>query len=308
MRDLVLGLEVVFADGRIWNGLGKLRKDNTGYDLKNLFVGSEGTLGMVTAAVIKLFPAPKSRATAICGLASPEDALAFLTLAKAAGGSSLTTFEIIPRLGIELVLKHFTDTRDPLFNCHDWYVLIEFSSASTDGADEMAQSVILEGIDKAFIEDGVFATSIAQRDAFWELREYLPDAQTRDGQSIKHDISVPLASVPALIAAVIPEVEVLVPGIRPLPFGHLGDGNLHFNFQAPEGPDDPSYLERSSEVHAIVYRHVLAMAGSISAEHGIGQVKRAQLAETKDPVALELMRTLKNALDPEGRMNPGKVL
>ncbi len=308
MRDLVLGLEVVLADGRIWNGLGKLRKDNTGYDLKHLFVGSEGTLGMVTAAVVKLFPAPKSRATAICGLASPEDALAFLTLAKAAGGSSLTTFEIIPRLGIELVLKHFADTRDPLFNCHDWYVLIEFSSASTDGADEMAQSVILEGIDQAFIEDGVFAISMAQRDAFWGLREYLPDAQTRDGQSIKHDISVPLASVPALIAAVIPEVEMLVPGIRPLPFGHLGDGNLHFNFQAPDGSDGPSYMERSSEVHAIVYKHVLAMAGSISAEHGIGQVKRAQLAEKKDPVALELMRTLKNALDPEGRMNPGKVL
>ena len=308
MRDLVLGLEVVLADGRIWNGLGKLRKDNTGYDLKNLFIGSEGTLGIVTAAVVKLFPAPKSRVTCVCGLPSPDDALAFLQIAKAAAGASLTTFELMPRLGLDLVLKHIPNTRDPIFEEHAWYVLLEFSSQSTDGADALAQAVMMEAVDKAYVEDGVFAVSLAQRDEFWRLRESLPEAQTLEGFSIKHDISVPLDRLADLIAKVSAEAIEMVPGIRPLPFGHLGDGNLHFNFQSPEGSDGIGLKTRMEAIHAMVYRHVLAMKGSISAEHGIGQVKRAQLAVTKDPVALDLMRTLKSALDPDGRLNPGKVI
>lgn len=308
MRDLVLGLEVVLADGRIWNGLGKLRKDNTGYDLRNMFIGSEGTLGIVTAAVVKLFPAPKSRATCVCGLASPDDALAFLQIAKAAAGPSLTTFELIPRLGLDLVLKHIPNTRDPIFEEHAWYVLLEFSSQSSDGADTLAQAVMMEAVDKAYVEDGVFAVSLAQRDDFWRLRESLPEAQTREGYSVKHDISVPLDCLADLIAAVSAEAQTMIAGIRPLPFGHLGDGNLHFNFQSPEGTDGSDLKAHVGALHAMVYRHVLAMKGSISAEHGIGQVKRAQLAATKDPVALDLMRTLKAALDPDGRLNPGKVI
>ena len=308
MRDLVVGLEVVLADGRIWNGLGKLKKDNTGYDLKNLFIGSEGTLGIVTAAVVKLFPEPRSRATAFCGLASAEDALHFLKLAKAEAGSELTTFELIPRLGVEWVVKHFPDTREPLFFQHQWYVLVEFSSLTVDGADALAQRLILDAIDKAYLEDSVFAVTLAQRDDFWRLREYMPDAQTREGASIKHDISVPVDAIPAFIETVVQDLKALIPDLRPFVFGHLGDGNLHFNVQAPEGADGSAFLKHAHDVHEIVYRHIAAFHGSISAEHGIGQVKRERLAQTKDAVALDLMRTIKMALDPDGRLNPGKVL
>jgi len=308
MRDLVVGLEVVLADGRIWNGLGKLKKDNTGYDLKNLFIGSEGTLGIVTAAVVKLFPAPKSRATALCGLASVEDALKFFNLVKSDAGRELTTFELIPRLGIDLVLKHFPDTREPLFFKHQWYVLIEFSSLTEDGADPLAQRLILDAIDKAYLEDSVFAVTLSQRDEFWRLREYMPDAQTREGASIKHDISVSIDAIPAFIDTVVKELIALIPDIRPFVFGHVGDGNLHFNMQAPEGADGKQFLQQADAVHEIVYRHIAEFKGSISAEHGIGQVKRKRLAQTKDAVALDLMRTIKKALDPDGRLNPGKVL
>jgi FAD/FMN-containing dehydrogenase len=241
-------------------------------------------------------------------LASPDDALAFLQIAKAAAGASLTTFELMPRLGLDLVLKHIPNTRDPIFEEHAWYVLLEFSSQSTDGADALAQAVMMEAVDKAHVEDGVFAVSLAQRDDFWRLRESLPEAQTREGYSVKHDISVPLDCLTDLIAAVSSEAQTMIDGIRPLPFGHLGDGNLHFNFQSPEATDGSDLKAHAATLHAMVYRHVLAMKGSISAEHGIGQVKRAQLAATKDPVALDLMRTLKAALDPDGRLNPGKVI
>jgi len=308
MRDLVLGLEVVLPDGRVWNGLSKLRKDNTGYDLKNLFIGSEGTLGIVTAAVLKLYPAPKSRATSVCGLDTPQNALDFLKMAKSMAGSALTTFELIPRLGLDLVLKHIPNTRDPIFERFNWYVLIEFSSQTVDGADALAQAVMIEAVDKAFIGDGVFAASLTQRDDFWLLREGLPEAQTRESYSIKHDISVPLDCIPELIARVSAEAFQIIPTIRPLPFGHLGDGNLHFNFQTREGTDGVMLNDETQALHALVYRHVLLMEGSISAEHGIGQVKRQQMAATKDTVALELMRTLKSALDPNGTLNPGKIL
>jgi FAD/FMN-containing dehydrogenase len=308
MRELVLGLEVVLHDGRIIHGLKQLRKDNSGYDIKQVFIGSEGTLGIVTAAALKLFPQPKSRLTAFCGLQSPEHALKFLELTKRSSGALLTTFELIPRLGLDLVLRHFPASRDPLFATHHWYVMLEFSSAAASLADMVAEQVIATAIELAIIEDGVFAKSLAQSDVFWALRENLPSAQTKEGASIKHDISVPLARIPGLIEAVNRDVLSVMPDIRPLPFGHLGDGNLHYNFQAAIGSDSRAFLARSEEIHAIVYRHVAEADGSFSAEHGIGQVKRHQLSHWKDEISLDVMRQLKALFDPDGRLNPGKVV
>ena len=308
MRELVLGLEVVLHDGRIIHGLKQLRKDNSGYDIKQVFIGSEGTLGIVTAAALKLFPQPKSRLTAFCGLQSPELALKFLELAKGSSGALLTTFELIPRLGLDLVLRHFPASRDPLFASHHWYVMLEFSSAADALADIVAEQIIAKAIDLEIIEDGVFAKSLAQSDAFWALRENLPSAQTKEGASIKHDVSVPLAHIPGLIEAINRDVTSVMPDIRPLPFGHLGDGNLHYNFQSARGADPQAFLARSEEIHAIVYRHIAEADGSFSAEHGIGQVKRHQLSHWKDEVSLDVMRQLKALFDPDGRLNPGKVL
>jgi FAD/FMN-containing dehydrogenase len=308
MRDLVSGVEAVLANGEIWHGLSKLKKDNTGYDLNPLFVGSEGTLGIVTAAAIKLFPKPKSRATALCGVASVEDALNFFQLAKSEAGRDLTTFELMPRLGIELLVKHYPEIRDPLFFAHQWYLLVEFSSAFPDAADTMAQRLVMEGIDKAVIEDSLFAVSLAQRDFFWHLRETLPEVQTREGASIKHDISVPIDQIPTFINEVSKALQSLVPECRPFVFGHVGDGNLHFNVQAPSTMAAEEFLARSQDIHELVYAYFVRAKGSISAEHGIGQLKRERLAATKNPTALDLMRRIKAALDPDNRLNPGKIL
>jgi FAD/FMN-containing dehydrogenase len=307
MRDLVLGLEVVLPDGRKLDGLSNLRKDNTGYDLKSLFVGSEGTLGIVTAASLRLFPLPRSRATAICGLKTPEAALDLFHALRASAGFSLTTFELMPRFAIELATRHMAGIRDPLEGAHDWYVMVEWSGFEEDAARAVAESGLGSAISDGIVSDAVLASSLAQREAFWALREALPEAQTREGASIKHDISVPIARIPAFIARVLAEVAVLVPGIRPFVFGHVGDGNLHFNLQSPVNSSGDLFMARAEEIHALVYRHVIDFGGSISAEHGIGQVKRAALAATKDPVAFEMMRRIKSAFDPEGRMNPGKL-
>ncbi len=307
-RDLVLGLEVVLADGRVWNGLGKLRKDNTGYDLRNVFIGSEGTLGIITAVVLKLFPAPKSRSTAICGLASPENALQLFTLAKKKSGSALTTFELMPKLGIEMVVQHIPNNRDPLSTRHNWYVLMELSSAGNDGLSEVFEQLLTEAFEQELVSDAVIASSLDQRDDFWRLRESLSDAQGFEGGSIKHDISVPLASVPQLIANVNRDVELLIPGIRPVPFGHLGDGNLHFNMTQPIGADKSAFLARWDEVNEIVHGYTLKANGSISAEHGIGRLKRGMLEKVKDPVAYDMMRALKLTFDPKNILNPGKVV
>ena len=307
-RDLVLGLEVVLADGRILNGLGKLRKDNTGYDLKHLFIGSEGTLGIITAAVLKLFPKPNSLVTVFCGLVSPKHALDLLELAKRSAGQAVTTFELLPRLAMDMVVDHLAGCRDPLATRCDWYVLMELSSASDPYLEDRAQSLLEEALDKQIILDAAMANSLDQRNDFWRLRETLPEAQAFKGGSIKHDVSVPVSCVPELIALVDAEVIAAMPGIRPMPFGHLGDGNLHYNLTQPVGMDKQAYMDQREVMHAIVYKHVLAMGGSVSAEHGIGRLKKHLLQQVKDPVALELMHSLKQMLDPHNILNPGRVL
>jgi len=307
-RDLVLGLEVVLAGGRVWHGLKKLKKDNTGYDLRHLFIGSEGTLGIITAAALKLFPAPRSSATAFAGVASPQDALALLNFMQARFGTALTSFELIARRGIEFATKHLPGAREPLAASHPWYVLVEISSPNIEGVRAMLETALAEAAAKNIVRDATIAASEAQRLAFWNIRTGLAEVQKPEGGSIKHDISVPVGSVPALIEQAGAAVEKLVPGARPVPFGHLGDGNIHYNVSQPVGADERAFLDRWEEVNAVVHAIVAKLGGSISAEHGIGVLKRELLPGVKDPVELELMRSLKRALDPDGILNPGKVL
>jgi FAD/FMN-containing dehydrogenase len=307
-RDLVLGLEVVLAGGRVWHGLKKLKKDNTGYDLRHLFIGSEGTLGIITAAALKLFPAPRALETAFVGVASPNDALALLNFMQARFGNSLTSFELIARRGIEFVTKHLAAVREPLAAPHPWYVLLEISSPAAEGARAMLETALSEAAEKNIVRDAAIASSEAQRLAFWKTRTGLTEVQKPEGGSIKHDISVPVGSVPTLIEQADAAVEKLVPGARPVPFGHLGDGNIHYNVSQPLGADRQKFLDRWKEVNAAVHAIVAKLGGSISAEHGIGVLKRELLPGVKDPVELELMRSLKRALDPNGILNPGKVL
>jgi FAD/FMN-containing dehydrogenase len=307
-RDLVLGLEVVLADGRVLNGLSKLRKDNTGYDLRNLFIGAEGTLGIITAAVLKLFPRPAARATAFCGLASPEAGLALLTRVKRGAGTALTTFELIPRLGIEIPLRRMRGVRDPLANAHAWYVLLELSGQAGLDVEALAQELIGAAIEAGEVEDATLAASLEQAKALWRVRETLPDAQRAEGPSIKHDVSVPVALVPAFLREADAAVEAALPGCRLLGFGHVGDGNVHYNVFPPPGREDIVSLERWHEVSDIVHGVALGLGGSVSAEHGIGQLKRDMLPKVKDPVALDLMGAIKRTLDPKGILNPGKVL
>jgi FAD/FMN-containing dehydrogenase len=307
-RDLALGLEVVLADGRIWNGLNKLKKDNTGYDLKNLFIGAEGTLGIITAAVLKLFPRPRSVETALAGLPSPAAALGLLNLANELAGDCITGFEFMPRIGFDFMRAHMPELRDPLPMPHPWYVLIELSSQASEGLPEAMQELLGKAIAQGFVEDAVVATSLEQARAFWRLREGIVEVQKFPGGSIKHDISVPVASVPDFVAEASAAVIKLVPGARPVPFGHLGDGNVHFNVTQPEGADKAAYLDRWEEMNAVVHAITAKFGGSISAEHGIGRLKRDLLPGVKDPVALEMMHALKQTLDPKGILNPGKVL
>lgn len=308
MRDLVLGLEIVLPDGVLLDTLTTLRKDNTGYHLASLFMGAEGTLGIITAASVKLFPLPRARHTAFCGLATPQEALILLHHLKVHAGPTLTTFELMPRFAIELALHHIPGLRDPLSDRHEWYVMAEFSSFGSHDVQDMATLLLSEAIEAGYVHDAALSESLVQREAFWAIRESIPEAQVREGPSIKHDISVPINQIPAFIDNVCDELQDLLPGLRPCVFGHLGDGNLHFNLQAPVGMDEKTYALHAESLHALVYRHVVAMKGSVSAEHGIGQVKRAQLAATKDPHALAMMRQIKAVIDPDGRMNPGKVL
>ncbi|CAH1648642.1 MAG: FAD-binding oxidoreductase [Chelatococcus sp.] len=307
-RDLVLGLEVVLADGRILNTLGKLRKDNTGYDLKNLFIGSEGSLGIVTGAVLKLFPRPRQRITVFCAIPSPDAAVQLLARVKSEIGSSLTTFEIMPRIGIELVVRHAPGARDPFAEPHPWYVLIELSSQIEGDLDAKLEHSLGGAIEDGLVLDAVLAASLDQRLAFWGLREHLSEVQGREGGSIKHDVSVPIAEIPILIEEASAAAEKLIPGIRPVPFGHIGDGNIHFNFSQPVDWDKQAFLDRWHDLNEVVHAIVIRHGGSISAEHGIGRLKRAALPAVKDPVAMELMRTLKAALDPSGILNPGVIV
>jgi D-lactate dehydrogenase (cytochrome) len=306
-RQQVLGLEVVLADGRVLNNLNKLKKDNTGYDLKNLFVGAEGTLGVITAASLRLIARPRSVETAFVGVASPQAALELLGIASERT-PAVTSFELMVRLGIDAVLKYDSGSRDPLGATHPWYVLIELSSQQRDGLRDTLEGILAEGVEKGLVADAAIAESLDQAKAFWRIREMFGEVQRQVGGSIKHDISVPVANVPAFIAEANAAVIKLIPGARPLPFGHLGDGNIHYNIAQPVDADKAAFLERWHDVNMVVFEVVLKYGGSISAEHGIGIMKRDLLPTIKDPVAMELMRAIKRTLDPNGILNPGKVL
>jgi FAD/FMN-containing dehydrogenase len=304
----VLGLEVVLADGRILSDLTKLKKNNAGYDLKNLFIGSEGTLGIITAAVLKLYPKPRAVETAFIGLASPRAALALLDLTRDMAGGEITSFELIPRIGLDFILAHSESARNVLAGNHDWYVLLELRSQNEKGLADRLLALLETAAKNHILEDAAIAASLDQRDNFWKLRELLPEVQRLEGGSIKHDVSVPIADIPDFLDEVSRAVSLVIPGARLVPFGHVGDGNIHCNISQPIGADKGAFLARWDEINAIVYRIVLAHNGSISAEHGIGQMKRDLLPQVKDKVAMDLMRALKQTLDPKGILNPGKVL
>lgn len=308
-RELCLGLEVVTADGEVWNGLSGLRKDNTGYDLRDLFVGSEGTLGVITAATLKLHPQPAATTTALATLDSLDAALALLSLAQSRLGAGLTGFEAMNAFSLGLVRSHFPQLAQPLAPA-PWTVLLEQAdSESAEHATALFHGLLETALERGLIADAAVASSIEQSKTMWHLRESIPLAQSLEGLNIKHDISLPISRIPAFVASTDAALARAVPGVRLVDFGHLGDGNLHYNVQAPEGVDAAAFLrEREHEVNRIVYDAVVAHDGSISAEHGVGALKRDELALRKSPVALKLMRAIKQALDPADRMNPGRVL
>ena len=308
-RSLVLGLEVVLPTGEIWNGLRGLLKDNTGYDLKQLFIGAEGTLGIVTAAVLKLFPRPRGQSVAIAGLASPEAALSLLALARERAGAGLTGFELMARIVIEMVAEHLHGARDPLAEAHAWYVLLEFSSGRSEAdAQELAEGTLAAALAEGTVADAVIAASLEQAKTFWRMRHGVSEVQKHEGASVKHDVSVAVERVPELLERCIHAVMAAVPGVRPVPFGHLGDGNIHFNFSQPPDMDRAAFLARAPEIHAIVHGIVAELGGSISAEHGIGRYKRELLRTVKSDVELDMMRRIKRAFDPNNILNPGRVL
>jgi FAD/FMN-containing dehydrogenase len=307
-RSHALGLEVVLADGRVLHNLNKLKKDNTGYDLKNLFIGSEGTLGIITAASLRLVPRPRSIETAFVGVPSPQAAVDLLGIASERTSCGVTSFELMARSGVDAVVKHDASSRNPLAGPHPWYVLIELSAQARTGLREVLEGILSEGQQKGLVLDATIADSLGQGKAFWRIREMFGEVQRHIGASIKHDVSVPVAAIPVFIEEVNAAVSKLIPGCRPLPFGHVGDGNIHYNVTQPEGADKEKFLVRWDEVNAVVFAVVKKFGGSISAEHGVGVMKRDILPLYKDPVALELMRGLKRMLDPNGILNPGKVL
>ncbi|CAA7621166.1 putative glycolate oxidase subunit, FAD-linked [Magnetospirillum sp. LM-5] len=307
-RDLVLGLEVVLPDGQVWNGLRALRKDNTGYDLKHLFVGAEGTLGIITACVVKLFPAPRETATALVALPDPAAALAILAAARRASGDAVTACELVPRIGLEIGIAHVPGVRDPFDAPHPWVLLVELSSSRPGGLKDALESVLAEALENGTAADAVLAQSEDQRRALWKIREGVPEAQKKEGGSIKHDVAVATSRVPEMIARCTPAVEAALPGVRVVAFGHIGDGNIHFNLSQPVGADKAWFIAQWERMNRIVHDIVADMGGSVSAEHGIGLLKRHEMARYKSATELDLMRRIKTAIDPDGRMNPGKIL
>jgi FAD/FMN-containing dehydrogenase len=308
MRDLVLGLEVVLADGRILNLMTALRKNNTGYDLKQIFIGAEGTLGIITAAILKLFPEPKTRATVFVAISSPAAAVRLLAKMRSDSGGQISAFELIPRIGLELVVRHIAGARDPLSKPSPWYVLVEASSATQFDLEAAIERSLASAGEKGLVSDAVLAKSESQRTALWSLRENLSEAQKREGPSIKHDVSVPVSAIPEFLERATAAVLAGVPNARAVSFGHIGDGNIHFNFSAPIGVDGAVFLARWEEIQRIVHDIVHEFGGSISAEHGIGVQKRDQLVLYKSAVEMDLMRALKRTLDPKNILNPGKVV
>jgi FAD/FMN-containing dehydrogenase len=309
-RDLVLGLEVVLADGRVIDGLSSLRKDNTGYDLRDLFIGAEGTLGIITAASLKLFPQPCTIETAFVAVPGMQAAVDLLTRLRAATGDCVTTFEYLPRIAVEFTVRHIPGVTDPLTAPQPAYVLCEVSTARRDPQLRgLLEDALAAATERGDVLEAAFAESLAQRAALWRLRESVPEAQRHEGGSIKHDVSVPVAALPAFLSQAAAAVARVAPTARLVAYGHVGDGNLHFNLSAPAGGgDDSGFLALKDAVGEAVHACVHEFRGSISAEHGIGQLKRDLLARYKDPVALAAMRSIKQALDPRGILNPGKVL
>ena len=307
-RELTTGVEVVLADGRIVNALSKLRKDNTGYDLKDLFVGAEGTLGIITAAALKLFAKPRARETAFVGLQDPGAALALFRSAREHFGSGVVSFELIPRIALDFVLRHANGARDPLGAAHPWYVLVEVASQVAGGLADAVAEWLAGAAEAGQIDDAALAASGEQRAAFWALRENISEVQKFEGGSIKHDVSVPIGAVPEFLAEAGEAVARRMPGARLVAFGHMGDGNIHFNVSQPVGADKTAFLADWEGMNEVVHAIVARYQGSFSAEHGIGRLKRDLLARAKDPAALDVMRRLKAALDPDGLLNPGKVL
>jgi FAD/FMN-containing dehydrogenase len=308
-RELVLGLEVVLADGRVLDGLTSLRKDNTGYDLRDLFIGAEGTLGVITAASLKLFPQPRTTETAFLAVPDPSSAVQLLARLRAATGDAVTSFEYLPRTAIEFTVRHVPGVADPLGRPYDCYVLCEVSSAREDPSLRAAlESALADAMSRGLVLDAALAESLAQRDALWRLRESVPEAQRAEGASIKHDVSVPVAAIPEFMAAATAAVLAIVPTGRMVAYGHVGDGNLHFNVSEPSGGNRAAFVAKEGEIQAAVYAVVRRFRGSISAEHGIGRLKRDCLVQHKGAVAIDLMHSIKRALDPKGIMNPGKVL
>jgi FAD/FMN-containing dehydrogenase len=310
MRALTLGLEVVLPDGRVWDGLRKLRKDNTGYDLKHLFIGSEGTLGIITAAVLRLFPLPRGRWVALLGASDPGAAVALLEKARVLFGEAVSSFELIPRIALDLVLRHIPQTTDPLAQEHPWYVLIDVQTSDEDdqALHARAQRWLEDAAGRGLVRDAAVATSAAQADALWRLRESISEAQRHEGASVKHDVAVPVGRLAAFLAEASALVERDWPGVRVVAFGHVGDGNIHFNLSVPVGGDGTAFLAHWSAFNRIVHDAVRASGGSIAAEHGIGRLKRDELIRVKSPTEIDLMRAVKRALDPAGIMNPGCLI
>jgi len=314
-RNLVLGLEVVLPNGEIWNGLRALKKDNTGYDLRDLYLGAEGTLGIITKAILKLWPKPKDHATSWSAVPSPQAAVELLSGAYAASEDNVTSCELMGRQGIDLVLRHIPGTADPLGDKHDWYVLMEWSStrARRDGTNagslrEKMESYLGEVMEKGLVLDAAIAQTEAQSQSLWALRENHSEASKKEGPSIKFDISVAVSKIPAFVTQGLAAMKRTLPECRPLPFGHVGDGNLHFNCQAPAGWDKARFTPHIEKISAAIYDLVVGYGGSISAEHGIGRIKVDELAHYRGKIELDTMRTLKRALDPQNIMNPGKVI
>ena len=308
-RDLALGLEVVLPDGRIWDGLSSLRKDNTGYDIKHLFIGGEGTLGIITAAVLKLYPRPRDVQTAFAAVRDCSAAIEILARARTASGDRVTTFEWMARTGISFVLDHIPDTRDPLSQEWPEYLLIELSSGHDDGTlRETMETILTDAMERGEVLDATIAESRAQAKDFWKLRETIPEAQQIAGKGVKHDISIPVSQVPTFLERANKAVAEAVPGVKICSFGHIGDGNVHYNLNQPPEADGIAFMARQEELNPIVHDIATDLRGSISAEHGIGLLKRNELRHYKSPVAIDVMESIKRALDPKGIMNPGKIL